>query len=582
VIKIPQILDKCVAKLQKQGKSKSSAYAICTASLKKAGKLDESFIDSLEGIEEDSPEFQELLALNEENSIELWSSPVSRKDAPASNFFDSKNKKYPFRNSDGTINRGGVMAAQKLAEKEKASDKVLARIKPYYDKCVTMKDVRKKDQCARLAFPFEWPEGVELKDGKSIDIECLKMGKFRHPWHGILAFDLPFFESIIRNFDAGIPQEEVAFDFNHYSDGGAAAWVKKLFTSDKSLKATVELTEKGRTAIKKKEYRYFSIEYTDDYVEYVISDDLDDNGNIVTKEFKISHGPTLRGGGLTNRPFIKGMKPVSLSEDNKPIELEEVIEDQIDKNLDSKTKSIEEVTKAMEKTLKELKADKEALEAKVKTLTDAADEKNKEELETLTKQLSDLDKSIKKLEEAEVKKLEEDKAKKLEEDKKLADKDVKLQEQDKVITGLSKDVKALTETVTSLMEERKTLKGERYQTSVKNTVRELKDAGMFPSTLKVVENFLLSDDANSVSVKLTEGEGDKKKETTKSLADIIKDVLLSIPEEHRFTDSEESRSEISSTGDKEMSEEGVQKFADDNKISYEAAMIQLSKDGKIS
>jgi hypothetical protein len=35
---MPAKLERCVKKVKKQGKSKSSAYAICTASLKKAKK----------------------------------------------------------------------------------------------------------------------------------------------------------------------------------------------------------------------------------------------------------------------------------------------------------------------------------------------------------------------------------------------------------------------------------------------------------------------------------------------------------------------------------------------------------------
>jgi len=36
---MPRILEDCVKKLIKKGKSRSSAFAICTASLEKAGKL---------------------------------------------------------------------------------------------------------------------------------------------------------------------------------------------------------------------------------------------------------------------------------------------------------------------------------------------------------------------------------------------------------------------------------------------------------------------------------------------------------------------------------------------------------------
>ena len=579
MIKIPAILEKCVAKLKKQGKSESSAFAICTASLKKSGKLDESFIQSLEEVAEDSYEFRELLALAEENSIELWCSLTGRVSIPSSHFFDSKNRKYPFRNSDGTINGGGVVAAWKLAEKEKASDKTLSKIKPYYDRCLKSREEKKSSQdSARLVFQFEIPEDIELKD-KPVTIECLKMGKFRHPWYDVLTFDIPFFENMIRNFNADIPQSEIAFDFNHFSSGGAAAWVQKLFVEDKSLMATVELTEKGRKAIKSKEYRYFSTEYTDDYIEYEISDMLDEKGNLVTKESKISHGPTLRGGGLTNRPFIKGMKPVSLSEDNKAIELEEVIDDPNgEKILNLKTKSKEEVTKAMEKTLEELKKEKEALEAKVKKLTEDADETAKEELSKMTKQLEELDASIVKLEEAE-KKGKSDLTKKLEE------KDLQLEEQGKTITTLSGDVKALTESVKGLMSERTVLQGKQYETDVKDTVRELKEAGAFPATLVVIDKFLSAETAKDISVTLSEGEGDKKKEIHKSLAEIIKDIILSIPEEHRFTESEESRSVTDPTGTgKELNEDDVQKYADEQspKLSYEAALIELSKDGKIS
>jgi len=278
------------------------------------------------------------------------------------------------------------------------------------------------------------------------------------------------------------------------------------------------------------------------------------------------------------------MKPVSLSEDNKPIELEEVIEnDPNEKDLDPDIKSLKEVNIEMAKTLEELKTEKDALEAKVKTLTEAADEKNKEELEGLNKQLTELQTSIVKLEEAETAKVKADAEKEIGLTKKLADSEKTVLEQGKTIVTMGEDVKTLTDTVGKLMTERTELKGERHTSSMKDVVRELKDAGAFPATLKVIEPILLAEKAGEISITLTEGEGDKEKKITKSLADILKDVILSIPEEFRFTVSEDTTSVTSPTGSgKEMSEEEVDAYAAEKKITFAEALIQLSKAGKIA
>lgn len=68
----------------------------------------------------------------EHNALETWKAPTKRKDVPADHFFDPKNKKYPYKNPDGSINCAGVRAAKQMAagarSGKKASPAIRARI----------------------------------------------------------------------------------------------------------------------------------------------------------------------------------------------------------------------------------------------------------------------------------------------------------------------------------------------------------------------------------------------------------------------------------------------------------------------
>jgi hypothetical protein len=184
------------------------------------------------------------------------------------------------------------------------------------------KSVKKQEPFKR--FSSQIPRSAfQLSGDGPVKIQCLREGKFKHPWYGTLKFDQKFFKSMIKNFDADVPNPQIAFDFKHQPDNGAAAWVDKVFIEDRNLMADVNLTEKGRKSIQDGEFKYFSIEYTDDYVEYEFKEVLGENGEKIEVENKIPHGPTMLGGGLTNRPFIKGMAPVALSEGGEVIEFEE-------------------------------------------------------------------------------------------------------------------------------------------------------------------------------------------------------------------------------------------------------------------
>jgi len=413
---------------------------------------------------------------------------------------------------------------------------------------------------------------------KPIDIQILKEGKFRHPWWGILTFNGAFFKKLIHNFDQDIPQEEIAFDFQHRSDAGAAAWVKKLFQEGKSLMASVLLTEEGRKSIEKKEFKYFSAEYTDDYSEYLFEEEVNENGETIEKEVKINYGPALLGGGLTNRPFIKGMKPVSLSEAGEIVTLEEILENE------------EEVNVEMEKKLKDLEKEQKKLQDQMAALKDEKDEKSQKELKDLQIQLEEIKTDIKTLNEVGEKKKRENAKSLTETEKKLEETSKKLEETSKELAEsnkrgkeLSGKVDTLGDSVKTLMKSNEDLAVREYKTGMEKKLGDFKTMGAFPSTLKIIEPILFLEETKKFSITLSEvkKEGEDPVKRTLSLADVIYDLLDSIPQEFRFSESEESEAITSASGGKEMSVTEVEKYATEKKISFGDALVELQMDGKI-
>jgi len=505
VIGIPAILDKCVEKLKKQGKSESSAFAICTTALKKSGKMDDQLIEQL--IE-----------------TEL------RKDKH-----------------------------MKTKSKKKGQPEISHRFSfPVSEKVLSSFELAEKD--------------------KPIDIQGLKKGKFRHPWWGVLTFNDEFFNNLISNFERNVPQEEISFDFQHRPDWGAAAWVKKLFIKDDAFMASVFLTEKGRESIKKKEFKYFSLEYTDNYTDYVFDEEVDEDGETVERETKVSYGPALLGGGLTNRPFIKGMKPVSLSEAGEEVVLEEIFEDK-------------EVNEEMKKKLEDLEKEQKKLTEQIKKLAEAKDEESEAKTKELQDKLNGVEEDLKTFKEADEKTRKKEKDRELEEkkekDRKLKEmekaKDKKLQEAEGKVKELSDRLDKMGESVKKLMKSNEILEEDKVEMEVKAKLGEIKKLGIFPSTLKIVTSLMEAKETRTFSVKLSETEeGKDPVEKTFSFGDAIYEILNSIPKDHRFTESEESETETTPSGKKKLSVEEVEAYAAKHEISFDEAYVKLDPKGEQS
>lgn len=140
--------------------------------------------------------------------------------------------------------------------------------------------------------------------GDTSEIEILRTGSWNHPEYGKFKVSETDLDGFIESFEGNVRGVDLAIDQAHKPDEGAAGWFRKLYKkateTGTSLWAKIEWTPLGKELIEHKIFRYISPEFTFKY--------KDDETGQTTKN-------VLYGAALTNRPFIKGMAPVMLSED---------------------------------------------------------------------------------------------------------------------------------------------------------------------------------------------------------------------------------------------------------------------------
>ena len=221
-------------------------------------------------------------------------------------------------------------------------------------------------------------EGRELAiiDGKP-EVELLCEGVFSHPVYGELNITAQVLDQMKKNFDGNVRGIDISIDYTHDNGSGekpAAFWIKSLEVvkngNGSVLKAKGEFTPAGQKKVSEKEYKYASADFMLDY-----------------QNERGKHFPyVLCGGTLTNRPFIKELNPIKLSEHQyKQKEIREM-------NKEALINALREAgvdVMALQTELGSLKAEKEGLQNKIRELSNLPIEKDNE-IKSLKTKLDEL------------------------------------------------------------------------------------------------------------------------------------------------------------------------------------------------
>jgi len=146
-------------------------------------------------------------------------------------------------------------------------------------------------------------------DDKGVWIEALPARIYKTPQYGEVPVTVEKLQKFVQNFRGNVRGQEIAIDFDHKEDRAkgnkASGWFKDLDirpSSDNpdyaSLWARVEFTEEAQKEIEDKQWRYFSLEWEDEW--------FDNDGN--------TFNDVITGGAITNRPIAKRTLPINFSE----------------------------------------------------------------------------------------------------------------------------------------------------------------------------------------------------------------------------------------------------------------------------
>src|SRR5438552_1755434 len=134
-------------------------------------------------------------------------------------------------------------------------------------------------------------------------IHALPVGDYTHPVYGKLSMTLDKISRFAENVKNKVRGIDPSINISHgipgtTGDGEAAGWVKDAEARETGLWLFVDWVKSAAEAIKEKKWRYFSGEFQDKWT--------DPNGK--------QHQDVLFGGALTNRPYMKNLLPINLSE----------------------------------------------------------------------------------------------------------------------------------------------------------------------------------------------------------------------------------------------------------------------------
>lgn len=131
-------------------------------------------------------------------------------------------------------------------------------------------------------------------------IQAMPLGKYDHPTYGEIDITPDTVKAYADSVQTGVRSQQLDIDYDHKAyNGEAAGWVKDAQARQDGLWLLVDWTKKAYQLIKDKAYRYFSPEFDDEWTH---------------PKTNVKHTNVIFGGAITNRPFLKDIMPLNLSE----------------------------------------------------------------------------------------------------------------------------------------------------------------------------------------------------------------------------------------------------------------------------
>ena len=476
------------------------------------------------------------LNLNDENEL---SNLVDEDDPSYAYGGGKKGKKKTKKNS------GGRKRVDDDEDDEDKEEKRLDKNDRSYEVNGVNRVIR-NSKADKFSVLCEIPELIDTEEVVLDTIEVLREGEFVHPEYGQIKFDLPLFRELIENFESNILQRQVSIDRSHEPKEGAVAWVKRLFVTQRPLNGkltyilnqAVEWNPLGLQLKRDKIYKYFSSEFSTNYAD-----------NETGEEF----GAVMTGGGVTNRPFVTGLKPYTFSEDGKQVIFQQSKE--IEEFDDNKMQKVDD-----KQIIINLRKSEDSLimASKEKTLELIGKLKKQEavdlsELEDLEKDLSSptepekVDAVVTSVPDEPVAPSLEEKSEpnaiNLELDKRFEEFDRKLAERDQAITKLTTELTqtkddnvVLTKGLQEVTAHNKQVVREGIESKNQALESKFKRDGHAPALLEVAMSLIRSDKDRRPVFKFSQLD-DEKNETILDLSvtDVVTRVLDSIPK-HQLID----------------------------------------------
>lgn len=133
---------------------------------------------------------------------------------------------------------------------------------------------------------------ADAGEGKETWVTITREGRFYDPRYDEFEITSAMLDNIVKNFSENVYGQKIFIDVAHRPGDGAAGEVIRLTHERRKLRALVRWNPMGVDAVNNKGYRYFSIDYHENYQD---------------NEARNFHGATMFGAALCTRPVIKGL-----------------------------------------------------------------------------------------------------------------------------------------------------------------------------------------------------------------------------------------------------------------------------------